>query len=435
MSKVAARRLKGFRDFLPDEMAARIRVMDVSREVFESFGFQPVETPILEYSEVLLGKYGDEGERQIYRFIDQGGRDVCLRFDLTVPLARLVAMNPDLPMPFKRYQVGRVFRGERPKRGRFREFVQCDIDIVGTESLTADAECVAVGAALLDALGVNGYVIRLNHRGILNALLEGLGIADSAPLFRQLDKLEKIGREGVAVGLSVEAGLPTEAIDSILSFAETRGETLEVLDRVSSMIPENRHEPISEVREVIEALAAYGVSVDSWTLDLSIARGIDYYTGMVFETALRDQPEFGSIMSGGRYDGLIGMMTGRPVPAVGISMGLDRLLAALAESSAALPALPTLDAVVIAFGKEGFPAAQQIARTLREAGLRAEVSHDHHKVGKQYRYASRKRARHAVILGEAEQAKSVVRLKDLGRRTEKELPLPEAVAQIRANRG
>ncbi|MFN7973748.1 MAG: histidine--tRNA ligase [Acidobacteriota bacterium] len=429
--------LKGFRDYPPEQMAARLAMMRTASEVFESFGFLPLETPVIEYSEVLLGKYGEEGEKQFYRFPDHGGRDVCLRFDLTVPLARYVAMNRDLPRPFKRYQMGTVFRGEHPKKGRFREFVQCDVDIVGTRSLTADAECIAVGTTLLTRVGVPEHVIRVNHRGILNALFHTVGIDDMGQVtrtFRTLDKLEKVGEDEVRRALADEVGLSATATDRVFGLLSIRGPHADVLAKLREFF-ENEAENLGGVtalEELLSHLRAFGVPPERVEVDLGIARGIDYYTGVVYETALSGRPEFGSIMSGGRYDHLIELMAGEEIPAVGISMGLDRLVAALVESGAILGTGNPTRVLVVAFGSAGFPAAQAIAGRVRAAGINAEVSHEIQKVGAQFKYADRKGIPYVLTEGDDERARGVVKLKDLKAQSERETTLPEAIAALQS---
>lgn len=428
--------LKGFRDYMPVQMAARLAMMDAARRVFESYGFVPLETPIMEYSEVLLGKYGEEGEKQIYRFRDHGDRDVCLRFDLTVPLARFVAMHRDLPRPFKRYQIGVVFRGEHPKRGRFREFVQCDVDIVGATSLTADAECIAVGTALLDAIGVPGYRVRVNHRAILNALFESIGVRDPARVaatLRNLDKLEKVGEDEVRRALLDDVGLEVAALERIFGFLAIQGPRADVVGRLRAFFGDDAEllRGVVALEETLDHLAAYGVRDDAVQIDLSIARGIDYYTGIVYETVLADRPEFGSIMSGGRYDHLIELMAGEEIAAVGISMGLDRLVAALEEMGRLAARVSPTQVLVVAFGAAGFAAAGDLATRLRRAGVAAEVSHDHLKVGRQFQYADRRSIPFVLTQGDDERARGVVKLKELASKQERELPFEDALATLR----
>ncbi len=434
MARIRAQILKGFRDYLPAMMAHRLRLMDTARRVFESFGFEPLETPLLEYSEVLLGKYGDEGEKQFYRFTDHGGRDVCLRYDLTVPLSRVVAMYPELPRPFKRYQIGTVFRGEHPKRGRFREFTQCDVDIVGSASPTADAECIAVGTALLDAIGVRDYVLRVNHRQILNALFAGAGVRDPqamAAIFRIVDKLDKVGQPAVAEELS-RTGLGADAVERITTFLGLRGTLSSVMAELQRYGGGDDLGGVAALREVLAHVAAFGVPLDRIEIDVSIARGIDYYTGLVYETVLKEKPELGSIMSGGRYDHLIELLAERPVPAVGISMGLDRLVAALDELGELPPPAATARVLVVAFGRDGFAASQAIARTLRQGGVPAEVSHEHAKVGPQYKYADRRAIPYVLVQGDDERARGVVKLKELATGGERETTLDQAVRDLAA---
>nr|MDQ3330887.1 histidine--tRNA ligase [Planctomycetota bacterium] len=295
--------LKGFRDFLPSAALARERLIDTAKRVYRSYGYAPIDTPALEYTEILLGKGGDESDKQMFRFEDQGGRDVAMRFDLTVPFARFAAQHAqELGLPFKRYHVGTVWRGERPQKGRFREFVQCDFDTIGTDSAASDAETLLVIHDLLVALGIERFSIRVNHRGVLNGLLESLGVRDkSASVLRALDKLAKAGREAVIKEMVEIAGLTSDAAESILRFCARTGPPGEVLSEVATQLDgvEISRLGIQTLRGLFEAADAAGVPASRLRLDLAIARGLDYYTGTIYETFLDDLPAIGSVCSGG----------------------------------------------------------------------------------------------------------------------------------------
>lgn len=403
--------LKGFRDYLPDTMLPKQRMLDRVAQVFESFGFAPLATPALEYSEILVGKYGEEGDKLLYRFTDNGGRDVALRYDLTVPLARVAGMNKHLPRPFKRYQIAPVWRAEKPGRGRFREFLQCDIDIVGSDDLMADAECMAVGAAVLDALGVQRYVLRFNNRKLLTALLERLGIPEgeaAMAVLRTVDKLPKIGEAGVRAALADENHLAAPTIDALFEFLRLDPSQLAAWAGDHAV----GRRGAEEVREVLELAEALGIA-DRVEVDLSIARGLDYYTGTIYETFLRDLEEIGSVMSGGRYDNLLGMFAGENIPAVGISLGVDRLFSALTELKLVEAEGSPTRVLVTCFSPSTRADSYRIAAELRAAGVPSETFLGTPRMGKQIKYADQRRIPLVVVAGPDELARGQVTLKIL----------------------
>ena len=334
---IEPRTLKGFRDYPPELMIPREYLVEKTRQVYRSYGFVPIDTPALEYTEILLGKMDDESEMRkiIYRFQDHGGRDVALRFDLTVPFARFAAQHiGQIATPFKRYQLGPVWRGENTGHGRYREFWQCDFDTIGTTSNAADIEVALVIHDLMRALGFERFRIQVNNRLVLHGLLDELGLAGKTkPLLRALDKLAKSGRPAVIEEMVTEAGVQAGQAERALALTETRGSNREILDRLQHNFGHNVKalEGIARLRELVEAVRTAGVSEDKLCLDLSIARGFDYYTGTVFETFLLDLPDIGSVCSGGRYDDLAGLYTKQKLPGVGASLGLDRLLAGMEE--------------------------------------------------------------------------------------------------------
>ncbi|MGM0576994.1 MAG: histidine--tRNA ligase [Myxococcota bacterium] len=417
MSRVDARILKGFRDYLPEAESARQQMLRRVAGVFEAFGFGPLTTPALEYSDVLLGKYGDEGDKLLYRFEDNGGRDVALRYDLTVPLARVVAQHGSLEKPFRRYQIAPVWRAEKPGRGRFREFLQCDVDVVGEPSMRADAECVMVGLEVLAALGVPGYEMRLNNRRILDGMLERIGVEGTErqhAVLRAVDKLPKIGREGVSEELAREVGLGSEEQEALFDFLHTSVSTREEVSGLEDLVggSEEGRRGIAELSELLGLLedAGYG---DAVVVDLSIARGLDYYTGTIYETFVTDREGFGSVMSGGRYDDLLGMFLKRSLPAVGISLGIDRLLSVLEDLGRVDKRAGVADVFVALFDDDGYGPMARAARTLRDRGVKAEVSLRTGKLGKQFKFAERKGYRWVLLQGPGEREEGRFALKDL----------------------
>jgi histidyl-tRNA synthetase len=433
---IEPRILRGFRDYLPDVMAPRDRMVAVITDVFHRFGFAPLATPCLEYADILLGKYGEDAEMLLYRFTDNGGRDVCLRYDLTVPLARVVAQYPDLPRPFKRYQIAPVWRAEKPGKGRFREFVQCDVDIVGADGLAADAECIQVDHAVMTALGVKDFHIRLNHRKVLNGLGDFLD-ADAATMrgvLRTVDKLDKIGLDAVHDILVSENHLSADRADRLVSFLCIQGDNAERLARAAEVLTgvERAQQGLAELRAVLDLSEAGGVPAERLVADLSVARGLDYYTGAVFETTLDALPAVGSVMSGGRYDELISIFTGKNMPAVGISVGLDRLLAALQELGVVQAAVGVAQVFVTVFDAASRPASTGLAAGLRAAGFNVELSLADDKLGRQFKQADRLGARAALVLGPDEQASGVVTLKDLKTAQQETVAADRLIERLRA---
>ena len=423
MARITPRILKGFRDYLPETMRPKQKMLDRVAIVFESFGFAPLATPAIEYAEILLGKYGDEGDKLLYRFRDNGDRDVALRYDLTIPLARVVAMNKNQPTPFKRYQIAPVWRAEKPGRGRYREFMQCDIDIVGTDSLMADAECITVGGAVLDALGVGDFEIRISNRKLLEGLFDKLALERGDAglgVMRTIDKLPKIGEAAVRQLLATDNGLAPANIDSVFEFLGLAPADLETyFDGIESGLQGAR-----ELHTVLELARAQSMG-DRVVVDLSIARGLDYYTGTIYETFLTRLEGIGSVMSGGRYDGLLGVFQKESLPAVGISLGVDRLFAALTELALVdSRAWPT--AVLVALFDASDPTyAYRIARTLRDAGVPTEIFMGTGRMRKQFQYADRKRIPYVVVGGPDEAAASEVTLKTLATGEQIRIPLAD----------
>ncbi|WP_146535297.1 histidine--tRNA ligase [Rubripirellula reticaptiva] len=414
---IQPRTLKGFRDYLPAVMIPREQMMQTARTVFRSFGFAPIDTPVLEYLEILSGKGSDETDRQIYRFQDNGGRDVGMRFDLTVPLARFAAQHiGTLGTPFKRYHIAPVWRGENPQAGRYREFVQCDFDTIGTTSVLADIEAVAVINQLLEAIGFDRFTISINNRTILSGLLDQHGLADkTVPVLRSLDKLTKIGREKTHEEMCRVAEISSEQADAVLALASCDGEAEEVLAQLPAITSGNATAAagIERLTEIYRGALASGVPARRLKLDVSIARGLDYYTGVIFETTLDDLPEIGSICSGGRYDNLAGLYTKQHLPGIGASLGLDRLLAAM-EQLNLLPDASTPAPVLIAYFDETHRDDYlKMAANLRLAGIGTEVYPEPKKLGAQLKYADSRGFTAAIVAGGNEWAESRCQVKTL----------------------
>ena len=413
---IQPRTLPGFRDFLPTTMMAREKCMAIARTVFRQFGFVPIDTPTLEYTEILLGKGGDETDKQLFRF-EQGKRDVAMRFDLTIPFARYAAQHMgELGTPFKRYHIAPVWRGERPQRGRFREFIQCDFDTIGTESNAADIETLLVINDLLTALGFSRFSIRVNHRQLLNGLLEGLNLQNaSVEILRALDKLPKIGREKVIEEMVQTAGTTAEQAASVLDFAALSGTSSEILSQAEAHLSESDagKEGIQKLKELFDCVATVGLPEGRVSLDLSIARGLDYYTGTIFETFLDDLPEIGSVCSGGRYDNLAGLYTKQKLPGVGASLGLDRLLAAMEELNLIEEAGSSVSVLITQLSTQYLGDYFRVSRLLHDAKIGCAVFPESKGLGKQLKFATRNKIRFALIAGEEEFAKKEWQVKDL----------------------
>jgi len=434
-------------ELLPRDQIAFQRMLDVIRRNYERFGFLPVETPVFELSEVLLTKTGGETERQVYFVqstgaLEQGGQpELALRFDLTVPLARYVAEHEhDLAFPFRRYQIQRVYRGERAQRGRFREFYQCDIDVIGKDALSVrhDAEMPAVIHAVFSELGVGPFTIQLNNRKLLRGFFEGVGIADGerqALVLREIDKLDKRGADAVRATLIGEGfALAADVVERIMAFVQSRSTShadalarLEALGEGSETLAQGRE----ELREVLELLKAYGVPEKNYAINFSIARGLDYYTGTVYETTLDDHPQIGSVCSGGRYENLASHYTKSRLPGVGISIGATRLFWQLREAGIVSTAESSVEVMVGLVDDSRLPDSLDIARRLRAAGINAEVQLEAKKLAKQFQYADRAGIRFVILFGDEEAARGVVKVKDLKSQEQFELTREEMAAAIK----
>jgi histidyl-tRNA synthetase len=422
------RTLKGFRDLLPAAAIRRERLVSAAIDVYRRYGYAPIDTPALELAEILTGGGGADAEKQMYRFDDAGGREVAMRFDLTVPLARFAAQHIDaLGTPFKRYHIAPVWRGENPQKGRYREFLQCDFDTIGTESPVADIETVLVVHDLFAAVAAGPFTIRVNDRRILNAVLTTTGLAArSEAVLRALDRIGKVGAERVAADLEAQ-GVPADRVGTLLATVDPGAAEGDVLDRLAGAVAGDpaAQTAIDALGTLLEAADAVGIPAGRVVVDGSIARGLDYYTGIVFETYLDQRPDIGSCCSGGRYDDLASRYTSRRLPGVGGSLGVDRLLAAIEEQEGGEDAV-TVPVLVTRFGDEGIVGLLALADSIRRAGIAVEVYPDADRIGKQLRYADRRRHRLVVIAGPDERAAGTVTLKDMA--TGEERPVTAAVA-------
>ena len=436
MAKMTPRTLSGFMELLPQPQQQMERMMDILRRTYSLYGFTPLDTPVIEASEVLLAKGGGETEKQIYRF-QKGDADLALRFDLTVPLAKYVALHyNDLSFPFRRYQIGKVYRGERAQRGRFREFYQADIDIIGDGKLdiTNEAEIPAIIYQTFTSLGLKRFQIRVNNRKILNGFYAMLGLTEqSGDIMRTVDKLDKIGAEKVRTLLVDECGVSADSADEILKFIAITGGNEQVLAALESYRGRNEvfDEGLDQLNTVVKYLSAFGVPAENFAVDLTIARGLDYYTGTVYETTLLDHPEIGSVCSGGRYDNLAEYYTDRQLPGVGISIGLTRLFYVLGEQGLLNPDLPTApaDVLILPMTAELSPAVT-LATRLRAAGVRTQLYTEQKKFKAKMNYADKLGVPYVVFLGDDEIAGNVVACKDMTSGEQTTLPFAETLALI-----
>lgn len=436
MEKVTPRTLSGFMELLPEEQLRMERLLGTLREVYSLYGFTPLDTPAIESAEVLLAKGGGETEKQIYRFM-KGDSDLALRFDLTVPLAKYVAANyAKLAFPFRRYQIGKVWRGERAQRGRFREFYQADIDVIGDGRLDImnEAEIPSIICRAFTRLGLRDFTIRINNRKVLGGFFAMHGMGAPAEILRTVDKLEKIGPEKVREILMSDCGLDEDQAAAVLSFTGFAGTTAEKLAFLEGMRGKNElfDTGVRELRTVAEALPGFGVPEERFAIDLTIARGLDYYTGTVYETTINSHPEIGSVCSGGRYDNLAEYYTDRALPGVGISIGVTRLFYVLSEQGLLNPELACApaDAIVLPMTEElGFAAVT--ATKLREAGIRTQLYTEGKKFKQKLSYASKLGMPFAVIIGEDEATSGLVALKDMRRGEQVSCTPDEAAEKIK----
>ena len=427
MPKVEPRTLPGFMELLPSEQILFNQIKDTIEETYKMYGFLPLDTPVIELSDVLLAKAGGETEKQMYRF-NRGDTDLSLRFDLTVPLSKYVAKNyGNLSFPFRRYQIGKVYRGERAQKGRFREFYQCDIDIIGDGELDLinDAELPSVIYTIFTKLGFSDFTIKINNRKILNGLFESLGQKENAvEILRIIDKIEKIGKENVIEELrkiNIEDGV----INKIIDFIEIQGNNSEKLEKLKDLKIENEtyNKGIEELEFVANNMKLFGLPEENYMIDLTIARGLDYYTGTVYETFLNDYRELGSICSGGRYENLAEYYTDKKLPGVGISIGLTRLFYKLNELNLIKTNKKSISDILIIPMTEDLSTAIRIATKLRNQGIKTEIYLNNKKLKAKFKYADKLEIPYVIIIGEDEIQNNVVKLKNMKTGEEKEITM------------
>ena len=415
---------------MPTSEIIRSGLQEKITKVYRSYGFVPIDTPVLEYSEILLRKSNGETEKQVFRFMDNGKRDVALRFDLTVPFARFTAEHEsELYFPFKRYHIAKVWRGEKPQAGRYREFVQCDIDTVGSDSAAADFEILSIMKAALAEIGVTNITIHVNHRGIFNRFLAKLGVSEKGEdILRSVDKLAKVGEEEVKKEL-VEYTSSEEKASQILSYISGKGDFQSTLEMITQMAG-GENEDSKRMAEIYEMMKAAGIEA-AYVLDPSITRGLDYYTGVVYETFLNDLPSIGSVCSGGRYDNLAGLYTKTKLPGVGASIGLDRLIAGLEQLGKLQSKGSYLDAEIFCMDANLTVLYQKVAALLRKKGVKVEVFPEAKKMSQQYALTDAKGIKWGILIGSNEAEKNTVTLKNLETREQfVEISVDQAAEKI-----
>ena len=438
MDIIKPRTLSGFMELLPGKQIQFERMVQILRDTYSSYGFAPLDTPAIEDAQILLAKGGGETEKQIYRF-QKGDSDLALRFDLTVPLAKYVALHcNELAFPFRRFQISKVYRGERAQRGRFREFYQADIDIIGDGKLDIlnEAEIPAIIYNVFTGFGLKRFQIRVNNRKVLNGFYAMMDLSEkSGEIMRTVDKLDKIGAAKVKVILMDDCGLTGEQADEILKFIAITGTNAQVLSALEGYAGRNEifDLGLSELKAVTANLAAFGVPEENFAVDLTIARGLDYYTGTVYETTLLDHPEIGSVCSGGRYDNLAGYYIEKQLPGVGISIGLTRLFYVLDEQKLLNPALPSAPADALVLPMTSDPAAAiALAQSLRSEGLKVQLYGEQKKFKQKMTYANKLGVPFAVLLGEDEIAEGKCSVKNMVTGEQVKLTPTEAAEHIKA---
>lgn len=436
MSKrIKPRLMKGMRDFLPDDMIKRNYVTDTIKRIFETHGFLPLETPAIEMWEILSGKYGEDGEKLVYRFGDRGGRDLGLRYDLTVPLSRVMAMYQHrIVKPFKRYQIQPVWRADKPGKGRYREFYQCDVDIVGSADILADAEVIQVSYEIMKSLGFHNFVIKINNRKILRGIVElsGVDIKMEAQICRSIDKLDKIGIEGVEEEL-LKRGISPSAKDKIIDYISIKGTPHTVLLQAHTKLgnSEIAIEGVEELSQLRKYLEYMGIIEENISFDLALSRGLDYYTGPIFETVV-EKPKIGSVTGGGRFDNLIGQYTGMEVPATGNSIGLERIITVMEELNMYPDDLGyRIKVLICRFNDEDMEYTLKLAERLREAGFNTEVYMGKSKLRGQLGYAADRNIPVVIIAGGDERAKGLLTIKNMRNREQTVIDEKNVCEEIR----
>jgi histidyl-tRNA synthetase len=423
------------RDFLPEQMILREYVIDVIREVFESFGYEPLSTPSVELHETLTGKYGPDAERMIYNVSRRGGKEkLALRYDLSVPLSRVAAMYPDLQKPFKRYQISPVWRGERPGKGRYREFYQCDVDTIGSASMLADAELVDIMHEVLHRLGFRDFVVRINNRKILTGIGQFAGVPEEllGGLYRSIDKLEKIGLDGVKEELEANE-IPEDVVARLLELLQITGDDQAILTELRQELGEfpAAVEGIEELEQILAYLEPLDVPRQRYQVDFAMVRGLDYYTGPIYETVVQE-PRIGSICGGGRYDELIGMFTDRSYPATGTSFGIERIIDVMEELEMFPPEVGTTitQVLVTIFDEAHTSASLEVSSELRKGGLNTELYFENDPLGDQIRYALKRGIPYVIIVGPDELAAGQVTVRNLPLNEQRTVDRSAAAANI-----
>ena len=437
MAKTEPRTLPGFMELLPNEQILFDQMKQAIEESYKTFGFLPIDTPIIELADVLLAKTGGETANQIYKF-EKGDTNLALRFDLTVPLAKYVAKNyGNLSFPFRRYQIGKVYRGEKVQKGRYREFYQCDIDIIGDETLDIinDAELPVVIATTFSNLGFNDFTIKINNRKILNGLYESLGQEEnSVEIMRIVDKLDKIGVEAVKEEIS-KLGVSSEVTDKIIEFIQIKGSTDEILQKLEALNISNEKylKGVEELKEVVKYIRLFKMPEENFAIDLTIARGLDYYTGTVYETFLNDYRELGSVCSGGRYENLAENYTDKKLPGVGVSIGLTRLFYKLNELNIIKADKKSISDILIIPMTENMSVPLEIGTELRKLKVNTEIYLNNKKIKAKMKYADKLEIPYVVVIGDNEIETSKVKVKEMatGKETECELDAKEILNVIR----
>jgi len=434
--KIEARNFKGTRDYLPNEMIQRNRMIQVIRGCFEKYGFVPIETPALEYLDILMGKYGEEGDKLIYRLDYKGGHEVGMKYDLTVPFTRVIAQHQQLIFPFKRYQIQPVWRADRPqpKQGRFREFYQCDADVVGVSSLVVDAEVIAMTSEILSQLNIGRFVIRVNHRKILKGITQYIGLTEDkeVDLCRGIDKLDKIGIDDVKKELRGH-GFSDAVMDKLFHILSLEGDSRQIIEKLAELlvVSDIGMEGVVELRQIFDALDILNVPKENLKLDLYLARGLDYYTGAIYESASLELPHVGSLTGGGRYDNLIGAIRGVDTPAVGSTIGLDRIYTVLKQLNVIEEKDSLTQVLVTLFNDEMVSESLKLTSILRKNSIATEMIYEPQKLKKQFGYADKKKIPYVLVLGPDEAEKGIVTIKDLSSGTQQEMGQEKIITYLK----
>lgn len=435
MNKIEPKTLSGFMELLPNEQVLFNQMVDKIRKSYEKFGFLPIDTPVIESSEVLLAKAGGETEKQIYTFT-KGDSNLTLRFDLTVPLAKYVAeYYNQITFPFRRYQIGKVYRGERAQRGRFREFYQCDIDIIGDGELNIinDAEIPAIMYETFNSLGLENFSIHINNRKILNGLFEAANVKEkSSDIMRTIDKIEKIGKETVIAIFKDDYNIEEDSISTIINFIEINGTTDEKLQKLEKLGIDNDlfTQGVQELKEVVKHIRLFNVPNEAFEIDLSIARGLDYYTGTVYETFLNDYKTIGSICSGGRYNDLAGYYTDKELPGVGMSIGLTRLFFILNDIGLIKVDKKSISDVLVVSMVEDLEKSIEVANALRNAGINTEIYFDSKKIKAKFKYADKLNIPYVIVIGEDEIKSGLLTIKNMQEGTQEQLEIEKIIEKL-----